>query len=57
MASPEEDFQREVLRRLDMIEQFMDQAKGALTLAKFVLSFVGLGGLATFLVVLGQSSR
>lgn len=38
-------------QRLDKLERFADRAEGALTLVKFVMSFLGLGGVAAFIVV------
>ena len=43
--------------RLDKLERFADRTEGALTLVKFVASFLGLGGVATILVVLAQSAK
>ena len=41
-------------QRLDKLERFADRAEGAITLAKFVLSFLGLGGVAVIITVVSR---
>lgn len=41
-------------QRLDKLERFADRAEGAITLAKFVLSFLGLGGVAAVVAVVAR---
>lgn len=45
---------REIKDRLDKLETFADQARGAITLVKFVASFLGLGGVAAIVAVLSR---
>ena len=40
--------------RTDRLEKFADQAQGALTLAKFTLSLLGIGGVALVIAALSQ---
>lgn len=40
--------------RVDRLEKFADRAEGAITLAKFTLSFLGLGGIAAVIAVLSR---
>lgn len=44
----------ETNQRLDKLERFADRAEGALTLVKFVASFLGLGGVAALLAVMSR---
>ena len=39
-------------KRLDDIEDTLSSVRGMATLGRFILSFLGLGGLATFVVLL-----
>lgn len=48
---------RAIAVRIDSIEEFVAQAKGALSLARFVLTFLGVGGFATFVVLLAQNVK
>ena len=43
--------------RLEKLEDGWQQVRGMVTLAKYTLSLLGLGGLATIIVVLGQAAR
>lgn len=43
-------------RRLDELEKFADRASGALTLAKVVLSFLGVGGVAAVFAILSRGN-
>ena len=49
-----EEKQQQDSVRLDRLEKFADRADGALTLGKFALSLVGIGGVAALLAALAQ---
>ena len=40
--------------RVDKLERFADRAEGALTLARFTLSILGIGGIALIVAALSQ---
>lgn len=49
------DDMRRFADRLDKLERFADKAEGALTIAKFTLSLLGIGGIAA--IVAAVSNR
>jgi hypothetical protein len=52
-----DDVQRKVddqAVRTDRLEKFADRAEGALTLARFTLSLLGIGGIALVVAALAQ---
>ena len=51
-----EDKQRMDSDRLDRLERFADRAEGAITLAKFTLSILGIGGVGIIIAAISRGS-
>lgn len=45
-----------IRKRLDALESFADKAAGAITLAKFAISVLGIGGMAAIIAVLARTA-